>query len=207
MNLAARFISVIFHPLLLATYWFAFMTIVLPTGLEPFKEEAHLKFVFLIFIITFFIPLLAVGLFKTMNLVSSITMVDRRERRVPFVFITLLYILITYLFYSQYRISLHDNVLRFMIIIDALVLVATVATFFYKVSVHSLAMWGLVGMLITLSSIQEDGSLIYPMLATIVLAGVVMSARLQLGVHTLREVLVGSVLGLVVSFASVLALF
>lgn len=183
------------------------MTIVLPTGLEPFKEEAHLKFVFLIFIITFFIPLLAVGLFKTMNLVSSITMVDRRERRVPFVFITLLYILITYLFYSQYRISLHDNVLRFMIIIDALVLVATVATFFYKVSVHSLAMWGLVGMLITLSSIQEDGSLIYPMLATIVLAGVVMSARLQLGVHTLREVLVGSVLGLVVSFASVLALF
>lgn len=207
MNLAARIISVILHPLLLATYWFAFMTIVLPTGLEPFKEEAHLKFVFLIFIITFFIPLLAVGLFRTMNLVSSITMGDRRERRVPFVFITFLYILITYLFYSQYRINLNDNVLRFMIVIDALVLVATVATFFYKVSVHSLAMWGLVGMLITLSAIQEDGSLIYPMLATIVLAGVVMSARLQLGVHSLSEVVAGSVLGFAVSFTSVLVLF
>jgi membrane-associated phospholipid phosphatase len=207
VNLAARIISIVFHPLLLATYWFAFLATVMPAGLEPFKEEAHAKFVFLIFIITFFIPLLAVGLFKTMNLVSSLMMQDRRERLVPFVFITFLYILITYLFYSQYRISLHDNVLRFMIIIDALVLVATIATFFYKLSVHSLAAWGLVGMLLTLSNIQEDGLLIYPMLATIVLAGVVMSARLQLGAHTLREVITGSVLGFAVSFVSVLLLF
>jgi hypothetical protein len=207
VNLAARIISIVFHPLLLATYWFAFLAMVMPAGLEPFKEEAHAKFVFLIFIITFFIPLLAVGLFKTMNLVSSLMMQDRRERLVPFVFITFLYILITYLFYSQYRISLHDNVLRFMIIIDALVLVATIATFFYKLSVHSLAAWGLVGMLLTLSNIQEDGLLIYPMLATIVLAGVVMSARLQLGAHTLPEVITGSVLGFAVSFVSVLLLF
>jgi membrane-associated phospholipid phosphatase len=207
VNLAARIISIVFHPLLLATYWFAFLAMVMPAGLEPFKEEAHAKFVFLIFIITFFIPLLAVGLFKTMNLVSSLMMQDRRERLVPFVFITFLYILITYLFYSQYRISLHDNVLRFMIIIDALVLVATIATFFYKLSVHSLAAWGLVGMLLTLSNIQEDGLLIYPMLATIVLAGTVMSARLQLGAHTLREVITGSVLGFAVSFVSVLLLF
>ena len=92
-------------------------------------------------------------------------------------------------------------------ILDALILVSTITTLFYKASIHSLAMWGLVGMLIALNAVTEDGSLFYPLIGAIVLTGVVMSARLQLQAHTLREIIVGSVLGLVTSVVGVMILF
>jgi membrane-associated phospholipid phosphatase len=68
-------------------------------------------------------------------------------------------------------------------------------------------MWGLVGMLLCLNVMMEDGSLLVPLMATIVLAGVVMTARLQLAVHTMTEIILGSVLGLVISITGVIILF
>ncbi len=101
----------------------------------------------------------------------------------------------------------NDNFIKVLVIIDALIMASTVATFFYKVSVHSLAICGLVGILLPLNKIAEENTIFYATLALIVLAGVVMSARLQLNAHTPREVLVGSVLGFTTSFAGMLILF
>jgi hypothetical protein len=197
----ARIISIVFHPLLLATYLFGLLTFTLPAALDPLKEEGHLNFIFLIFCVTFLFPALNVGIFKTFGSIKTFAMKDRQERIIPFSFITILYIVVTYLFYSRTRIGLNDNLLKFLIIIDALVLVATVATYIYKVSVHSLGICGLIGILLPLNKISEDGKLFYPTVAVIALAGVVMSARLQLNVHTPREVMIGGVLGFVTSFA------
>ena len=132
---------------------------------------------------------------------------DRRERIVPFSFIAILYIVVTYLFYTRTRIDFNDNLLKFLVIIDVLVLVATIVTFFYKVSVHSMGMWGLIGILLPLNKISEEGVLFYPTIIAILLAGIVMSSRLQLNAHTPREVMVGGVLGFSTSFVMMLVLF
>jgi membrane-associated phospholipid phosphatase len=198
--LLARIVSIIFHPLLLATYLFGVFTFALPAALDPLKEEGHLNFIFLIFCVTFLFPALNVGIFKAFGSIKTIAMKERSERVIPFSFITILYCVITYLFYTRTRIGFNDNLLKFLIIIDALVLVGTVATYFYKVSVHSLGVCGLIGILLPLNKISEDGALFYPTIATIVIAGLVMSSRLQLNAHTPREVMVGSVLGFVTSF-------
>lgn len=205
--LVARIISVVFHPLLLATYLFGLFTFTLPIALDPLKEEGHLNFIFLIFCVTFLFPALNVGIFKTFGSIRTLGMEDRQERIVPFSFITILYIVVTYLFYTRTRIGFNDNLLKFLMIIDALVLVGTVATFFYKVSMHSLAICGLIGILLPLNKISEDGALFYPTIATIVLAGVVMSARLQLNAHTPREVMIGGLLGFTTSFLLMTFLF
>jgi len=205
--LVARIISVVFHPLLLATYLFGLFTFTLPIALDPLKEEGHLNFIFLIFCVTFLFPALNVGIFKTFGSIRTLGMKDRQERIVPFSFITILYIVVTYLFYTRTRIGFNDNLLKFLIIIDGLVLVGTVATYFYKVSMHSLAICGLIGILLPLNKISEDGALFYPTIATIVLAGVVMSARLQLNAHTPREVMVGGLLGFTTSFLLMTFLF
>lgn len=207
MTLLARITSVIFHPLLLATYLFGLLTFTVPAALDPLKEEGHLNFLFLIFCVTFMFPALNVGIFKTFGSIKTLAMRDRHERIIPFSFITILYIVITYLFYTRTRISFNDNLLKFLIVIDALVLVGTIATYFYKVSMHSLGICGLIGILLPLNKISEDGALFYPTIVTIVVAGVVMSARLQLNVHTPREVMIGSVLGFATSFALMFFLF
>jgi cation transport ATPase len=207
VTVLARIISIIFHPLLLATYLFGLLTFVLPAALDPLKEEGHLNFIFLIFCVTFLFPALNVGIFKTFGSIKTLAMKERQERIIPFSFITILYVVVTYLFYTRTRIGLNDNLLKFLIIIDALVLVATVVTYFYKVSVHSMGICGMIGILLPLNKISEDGALFYPTLATIVLAGGVMSARLQLNAHTPREVMIGAVLGFTTSFLLMFFLF
>lgn len=207
MNLLARIVSIVFHPLLLATYLFLLFILLFPVGLEPLKSEGHLTFLLLIFCVTFVLPALNVGLFRMMGTIKTFEMKDRRERVLPFIFITVLYIGVTYLFYTKPRIGFHDNLLKFLIIIDALVLIATLTTCFYKISIHSLAVWGMLGILIPLNKVLEDNTLFYPTLIIIVIAGVVMSARLKLNAHTPREVMVGSVLGLLTSFAGMIILF
>ncbi|MBL0745387.1 hypothetical protein [Chryseolinea lacunae] len=203
----ARFISFVFHPLLLATYMFTLFALVLPWAFSPLKEDGHFKFVMLIFCVTFVLPSLNIGLFKAFGSIKSMAMEDRRDRVIPFIFVTILYSAITYLFYSRTRIGIHDSLLKFLIIIDVLMLVGTLVTLFYKVSIHTLGMWGLVGILLPLNKVAEDGSLFYPTIACIALAGVVMSARLQLNAHTPREVMVGSILGLATGCLSVFFLF
>jgi hypothetical protein len=85
--------------------------------------------------------------------------------------------------------------------------VATIATFFFKVSVHCISAWGLIGIMVPLAKISEIKTVFYPTLVIIVLAGIIMSARLQAGAHTSREVMWGSVLGLACSVSGMLVLF
>jgi hypothetical protein len=207
VNQIARVISAIFHPLLLATYWIALLAWVMPIGLDPIPRESHLAFILRIFLITFCIPTLALGALKAIGIIPTVTMVSRKERPGPFIFLTCWYFFVSYMLYSTFRVNLHDSILKFMIIMNALILVSTIVTFFYKVSIHSLGMWGLVGMLLCLNIMQEDGTLLYPLMGAIVLTGVVMSARLQLNVHTMKEIVLGSVLGLVISITGVIILF
>ena len=207
MTLLARIFSIIFHPLLLATYLFGLLAFTLPIALDPLKEEGYMNFIFLIFCVTFLFPALNVGIFKSFGSIRTLAMRDRQERILPFSFIAILYVVVTYLFYTRTRIDLNDNLLKFLVIIDALVVVAAVVTFFYKISVHSLGICGLVGILLPLNKISEDGALFYPTIAVIILSGIVMSSRLQLNVHTPREVMMGGVLGFATSFVMMLILF
>jgi hypothetical protein len=203
----ARLVSVFFHPLLMPTYLFSMLAWALPTALEPISAGMQLKFLGFIFIITFLLPFLNVGIFKAFGTIRTFAMVDRRERLVPFIFISAIYVAVTYLFYVQTRMNLNDNFLKFMVIIDMLVIVATVATFFFKVSVHCISAWGLIGIIVPLNKISEIETLFYPTLFIIVLAGIIMSARLQVGAHTSREVMWGAVLGLATSVSGMLLLF
>lgn len=131
----------------------------------------------------------------------------RKERLMPFVFISAIYVAVTYLFHLHGRMNLNDNFLKFMVIIDMLVVFATIATFFFKVSVHSVTAWGLIGILVPLNKNTDVNTIFYPTLIVIVLAGFIMAARLYLGTHTPREVMWGAILGLATSVTGMLLLF
>jgi membrane-associated phospholipid phosphatase len=207
MSHIAKIISFIFHPLLLPTYWTILMAKVLPRGLEPFNEEQYFHLVGLIFIMTFFLPIVFFGLLKAIGLIPAMDMHDRKDRIKPFAFVTLWYVVVALQLVLRDQITLDDNFMKFMIIIDVLIFVGTLFTFFFKISIHSIGMWGLVGMLLGLSFFQEDNVLLVPLVITLALSGIVMSSRLQLNAHTPTEVAAGSVVGLVVSVAGVLLLF
>lgn len=207
MNGVARLVSYIFHPLLMPTYLFILLALHYPLALDPVQPSSHLLFIGLIFIVTFFLPVLNLAMMKLIGSLRSYQMEDRRERLLPFTLITFIYVFVTFLFYYKSRISIDDNFLRIMIIIDCLAIVATLITFFFRVSIHSLTAWGIVGILILLNKISGLNVLFYPVIAAILVTGLVMSARIQLHAHSLREVLWGGVAGLACAITGMLALF
>jgi hypothetical protein len=201
---AARVISILFHPLLLPTYlvlllgkFFPAMLMIRPEVLTPIAG--------IVFLVTFMLPAINLLMFRYFGNVSSMTLEDRRERTMPFFFISLIYVSFTALFYYKFPIS--ANFIKLMIIISVLVISATLITLFYKVSVHSLAMWGGVGILFPLNKVAENGALLWPTAFIITASGLVMSSRLLLNVHVPREILFGSLIGFLLGFAGMIFLF
>jgi membrane-associated phospholipid phosphatase len=207
VNFLARAISIVFHPLLMASYLTAIFLLVFPAALYPIKAEMQLSFLGLLFLLTFVLPGINIALFRVFGIISSFSMEDRSERIRPFLLILILYGFFTYLLYTKSRLSIGDNLFNLILIIDALVLTSLVVTFFYKVSIHSLAIWGIVGIFLPLNKVVEDGSMLIPTLGAIFVAGLIMSSRLQLNAHTPREVLTGALAGFAIGFFGMLLLF
>jgi hypothetical protein len=198
---AAHVISVVFHPLLMTTYLFVILFFYLPTLLLP--ARASLWLLFLIFLMTFLLPCLNFLFFRFTGTIKDLALTEKRDRILPFTFISILYGVVTYMFYWKFPVP---NLLKLMMIITSMVITCTVITPFYKVSVHSLAIWGIIGILMPLNQ-ATDGALLYPLVSGMVIAGIVMSARLLLDAHVPREVMIGSVLGFAIGFAGMMYLF
>jgi hypothetical protein len=207
VNTLARVISFVFHPLLFATYLFLLFWLVFPVAFDPIKEDGTSRFIFLLFCVTFILPVLMISLLKTLGWLETFAMEERQQRIVPFLLISVFYTGVTYVFYDRTEVSLNDNFLKFLIIINALVIVSTIVTMVYKVSVHSIGIWGLIGILVPLNKVSDTGTLLYPTIAAILVAGVIMSARLQLNVHKTGEVLSGAFIGFCTSFVIMHFLF
>jgi hypothetical protein len=207
VNGFARLLSYLFHPLLMPTYLFLILAEAYPAGLDPIQSSSHFLFIVLIFIVTFFLPVLNLAFMKLFGSIRSFQMETRNERILPFSLIAVIYIFITYLFYYKSRISIGDNFLKIMIIIDLLAIVATLFTVFYKISIHSLTAWGIVAILILLNKTSEVNSLFYPAIGAILATGFIMSARVYLQAHTLKEVMWGGIAGLATGIIGMIALF
>ena len=191
----------------MATYLCGILMLTYPPALDPVRAEIFSGFLLLIFFVTFLLPAINIMIFKLFGTIPSVMMMERRDRIIPFIFIMLFYVMMTALFYWKFHIGFQDNVFRFLIIIDLLVIASTLITLFYKVSIHSIGICGLLGILIPLNKVSEDHSLFYPTLALLIAAGAVMSARLYLNVHTPREVMIGGMVGFAISFVSVMIFF
>jgi len=207
VTIVAKFISIVFHPLLMATYLFLMLSHTLPAALNPVPMEGQQRFILLICMVTFLIPMTTVIFFRMMGTIESLQFFNRQDRVVPFLMITVFYGVVTYFFYDKFRIGLHDNVLRLMIVLDLLVVVTTAITFFYKVSVHSLCMWGMIGIVLYLHKASDNNMLLIPSVVLFLLTGLVMASRLQLNAHNANEIWFGAAAGFGVSFAAMTLLF
>ena len=78
------------------------------------------------------------------------------------------------------------------------VLVATVITFFWRISLHTIGMGGIVGFFVEMIiSHSFHQSMMVVFMITVILAGLVGSARLYLGAHTSAQVYAGYAVGFV----------
>ncbi|MBP9927572.1 MAG: hypothetical protein KBF45_16480 [Cyclobacteriaceae bacterium] len=204
MRILATIISIIFHPLLLTTYLVMLLGYYFPSLLMIAPENFKIILAF-VFCFTFLLPAVNMLMFKLFGTISSYTLETRRERIIPFLAISLIYVVTTFLFYNKLRFSQNFN--HLILLVTVLVVVSAALTLLYKVSVHSLSVWGVIGIILPLNKALEQTYLLWPTTIALVIAGLVMASRLYLNSHTPRQVLVGSLVGFSIGFLGIIFLF
>lgn len=199
-NRLANLVSIVFHPLLLATYLFSAFILVDPMMLlhPGYRLKAQWLVVLLVWLTTFVVPALSLVMLKFTGNISSLKLEKRKERFIPFFYTGLIYAFTAYYFAHQLKAS--NLAFGILVLITILILAAAIITFFWKISVHSIGVGGVVGLLLVISYMMQLGPVNYLLVAAILISGLVISARLKLQVHTPSQVYVGYLLGLLVSF-------
>jgi hypothetical protein len=194
--ITAKTVSVALHPALIPTYLFAIVLFL--SSLVPIQILDKLAFLSLVFLLTFGLPVLSIFYFLKAKVISSVSMPTRKERIIPFLLISVLYIVITFLL--LYHQPIFHLLGLIMLGISAVLVAVSVLTFTYKVSVHSAGVSGGLGILMGLQYRYQYQDFLYPILLFILLTGIVVSARLALQAHTPLELIAGIGLGFGVTF-------
>jgi hypothetical protein len=202
LRVLAHTISYLFHPLLMPTYLVATILYLSPTIIQPAQLRIYL--VVLIFGLTGLLPALNLLFLKSVGAIKNLYMPTREARIWPFLFILVMYLLITIMFYVKLPIQF---MLNLMILGTTLTGLVCAATLFIKISVHAVVVAGFTGILLNLANLPAFEILLLPAISGIIITGLVMSSRLMLQAHTLPEVSWGGTLGFTVGYLGVTVLF
>lgn len=212
MQVLAKIISVLFHPLLVLTYMLVLFLLVNPYifGIHSIQEPFGMQLVLRVFLSSFFIPMVAVLMLRFTGLVQSLEMPERQERIIPYI--------VTGIFYLWLFRNLVDNT-TIPRLFSSFALGTTISLFlaffinlFSKISAHAVGMGGILGMIILLMGYFPDYNVIqFPwgggevlelstnlvLIIALVLAGLVGSSRLSLNAHEPRDLYGGYFVGFV----------
>lgn len=100
------------------------------------------------------------------------------------------------------KIGLDGTISIILIATTLLIFILMLVSLFYKISIHAAGVGGVVGFLTVLSFNHPESGMIDALLASIIMSGLVMTSRLYLNVHTPREILAGSILGILICFGA-----
>jgi len=189
--LLAKITSIVFHPLFMPLYG---MLIIFsaPTlfGYLPFPVK---RLLFLVLLINnVILPVSLLPFFYYRKIITSWSIDDRRERIIPLLITTLLY---SSTLFIIYRFPVPAFIKSFIIAAFFLSLTVTVITFWWKISIHSVGAGALIGLVILLS-FRMHTPLVWYLVATVVIGGMLLSSRLSLNLHNPQQVWGGFVTGL-----------
>lgn len=185
-----NFISIILHPLLMAV---AFMTIYLMVNKYEFAQTDVSKNFIMLFVVTFIFPAIGILMMKPLGFIDSYKMPEKKERIGP--------LMVVFICYVWVYLSLKS--VQFPVILQAFSLgvvfslaLAFVVNNFIKISLHSMAVCGVLFQVALLSWIMPSKFALFLPIWVFIL-GLVVTARLYLKAHTGYEIYLGCIIGII----------
>lgn len=184
------FFSYLFHPLCISVYTALFYFFVTRSFFYPY--EIFLV-IFQIAILTVFLPISMYFLLKSLGLAkSSIMLHEKKERRLPLAFQAMFFLVLTQ--HSFSTVVVPELYYFFLGAFISTLLTLLLIVFHFKASIH---MIGITGMTLFIIGISVHYGIPFVSLIAffIVLIGLVASSRLYMQAHSMRELLVGIMVG------------
>ena len=196
----AQFISIFGHPLFMPVYAMLLIFEFNPYINLQIPKSVQVIVLTILSIFTILLPLLTAIILHKLGLVKSIYMKTAEERKWPFLLSVLWYYLG---FELLTNISLPASLYLLMIGAITVILIAHFITLRWKISVHMLAIGGVIGAMIGLSQ-RFQFNHFYVILVLFFVAGLIGYARLKTNSHNYRQVYAGFILGVIVEWIGVL---
>lgn len=196
MLIASQILSAVFSPLLVPTIA-TFMALWL-SRLSFLSNGTKLSVAVIVFALTCLVPMAVIVLMMKMGKVSDSAISDRKERGIPYTITGLCYIATAIVMSAKH--APHWFVYFFCGAAVA-VAIAFFINFSWKISAHGTTMGGLIALTVYLSSNGlATHSMIPWIIASVIAAGAVGTARLYLKRHTPAQVYAGTAMGFIIEY-------
>jgi hypothetical protein len=192
----AMFISVVFHPLLMATYGCLLIFFVIKNTIFDYMTpfDAKWRISIIVFLFSFMFPVLNIFLLYKLKRLPSITLSNQSDRTFPYIMTSIFYF---GLFYLLLDVNIWPTVKLFILGGGIAIMIVALVNLKYKISAHMTGIGGMLGALISISYlIKFDLTLFY--IIVILIAGMLGAARLFLREHSPSQLYNGFFLGLAV---------
>lgn len=194
INKISVFLSVTFQPLFMPFVAVLMILLLNDTLYNNIPVDTRKYIIFISFLFTIILPGLMFLLFHKMGWVSDFNLTVRKERIIPTFLVLLMFFTLYYLIRNSVEISKEF----IYIVLGSIfgILIANIVTVFWKISIHSLGVFSVVGALIAISIATKESIPIftYVFLFISILVGI---SRIILKRHTPMQVILGSMLGFI----------
>ena len=191
----SKVISFFFHPIFMPTYAIFLLFAFSPLFSDFMSMSQKIQIVQLVIIFTLLLPIFSVLTLKKFNVVTSIYMENREERRWPLLFTIIWY-------YLLFRLldSIHIQYIVIQLLFGAMLilLLAIIVSNFWKISLHMLGIGGVLGAFFAIQTLF--GGNIFLIITLLFCAGLVGFARVNEDAHTLKQVYLGFLVGFCTEF-------
>jgi len=187
----AKIISIIFQPLMMPL-----LTLLILFNSDTFiafsiADEMKTFIYFLFIAFTVVLPTMIFLWLIKRGVISSLDMPEASERKIPFLISIILYFA---LYYLLRKLALPELVYLLLLGTILSIVVCFFITIIWKISIHMIAVGGVIGSLLALS-IRLGADFILPIYVVTLLSGFIGYARLKLYLHTPAQVYSGFLLG------------
>lgn len=195
----AHVVSFVFHPLFVPVYVTLFVLYVHPMMFAGYTDLMKVRMVAMIMVNLTLLPAATVFLCWRLKFVDSIFMNTQKERIIPLAAAMIFYFWCWYVLKNNHGVP--DEFRNFLLGCFITIIAGWMANIAFKVSLHGLAVGGMVGIMFLLTFYTEGSSAQYFALA-VVIAGAVCTSRLLLSTHRAVEVYAGLLIGLTCQLAA-----
>lgn len=205
LRVVATVISYVFHPVFMpAAMAYILFVLSRDTAFAGIPDKSFFMWLAMIVLNTILFPLLTVALLKGLGFIKSIHMNDPKDRIIPLIGCMIFY------FWANFVIG--NPVSGAPLILHTLtlgsfwgIIAIFIMNIFYKVSMHTAAAGGMLGLLSVLM-FTDPVNMVVPLFIGLIIAGLVGTARMILGAHKQFEIWLGYFIGIAVQVAAYLYL-
>ena len=195
----SRLISIILHPIFIPIISF-YLSIKLVPNLD-FTIANYQNYILLILVIcTVMLPVLCMLFLIKFDIISSLEMKEKHERPIPLLLTGGCLIL---------SLKLTEKLLAFTPVLKKelvgaiiIILLASMISKFWKISLHMLGVGGLIGVLVSLQYLY--GGLSSMIIYFMLIAGITAMARIYLKAHNHSQIYVGFIVGFIIECVIIL---